>query len=123
MVTVVFGQSTNPIPSYNVLITGKAIFVDQSSAEVVNNNQILSAEKRDMNVDNNGGGSNSPDPNQGPSIVVYIFTLDHSIVLGPYIVPSGQNISVPIDDSAWGVAIGTDSQVNVSVWTDDGKDQ
>jgi hypothetical protein len=70
-----------------------------------------------MDVENDGGAK--PTDPRSP-IVVYIFTLDHSVVFGPYIVPSGQTLSVPIDDSAWGVSISTDSPTFVSVWTDDG---
>jgi hypothetical protein len=117
MVTVVFGQSVNPIPSYNVFVTGNAVFVSQNIAVAGTNNQILSADKRDMDVENDGGAK--PTDPRSP-IVVYIFTLDHSVVFGPYIVPSGQTLSVPIDDSAWGVSISTDSPTFVSVWTDDG---
>jgi hypothetical protein len=118
MVSVVFAQSTNPIPSYNVYVTGQSLFVDNGASLSTTNNQILSAEKRDMNVENSGGGSNKP--GDGSIIVVVIYRLDRSIVLGPYFVPSGQNINVPIDNSPWGVAVVANSGDFVSVWTNSG---
>jgi hypothetical protein len=119
MVTVVFGQSiskpTDPIPSYNVLVIGQLGFGENVLA--INGNQSLNAEKRDMNVSNDNGGSNAP-VGEGLPIGVLIYRLDHSIILGPFSVPSGETLSVPIDDGLWGVTIGTDTPTYVSVWTD-----
>jgi hypothetical protein len=118
MVTVVFGRTTNPIPSYNVFVTGQALFVDNGSGAGTVGDQKLSAEKRDMNVENGAGGTNSP--SDLSSIIVIIYRLDRSIVLGPYLVPAGQNLSVPIDDSPWAVSVVAGSGDYVSVWTDNG---
>ena len=118
MVSVVFAQGAYPIPAYNVYVTGQFLFTDNGAILSTTNNQPLSAEKRDMNVENSGGGTNKP--SDGSGIVVVIYRLDRSIVLGPYFVPSGQNINVPIDSSPWGVTVSAKTGDFVSVWTDSG---
>ena len=119
MVTVVFGQTPNgssqmPIPSYNVPVTGRALFVGNTTN--INNNQALIAEKRDMNVSNEGGG-NGP---VGGTMTVYITRVDQSIVLGPYSIGAGQTISVPIENSPWDVIMVTSQTTLVNVWIDNG---
>jgi len=113
MVSVTFAQM--PVPSYDVPVTGKALFVDKGNPVNLNGGQQLIAEKRDMNVSNDGGG-NGP---VGGSMIVYIARVDGSIVLGPYYVAPGQTITVPIDYNLWGVAVATSQTTPVSVWTDD----
>jgi hypothetical protein len=117
MATIVFGQSNDPIPSYNVLVQGNVSFIE--SGVSITNNLNYSADKRDMNVSNDGTGT-VPAPGSGGSIIVVIYRLDHSISLGPYVVPSQQNLSVPIDNNPWGVTVVAVSPTYVSVWTDNG---
>ncbi len=122
MVTLTFGQTVDPIPSYNVLVTGKANFTDNSTISTTGT-QPLNYEKRDVNVSSDGGGSNTPSGGgSGSPIVVYVYTLDRTVVLGPFFVPSGQTLTVPIDQNAWGVLVGDDSPTYVSVWEDDGNE-
>ncbi len=123
MVTVVFGQTkAYHIPSYNTLVTGTANFVSGFNISTTNN-QALSPDKRDVDVENDGGAQ-SPNPGSiGPSIVVLIYSLSNYTILGPYTVSSGQTITVPIDDSAWGVTITTCAPTYVSLWMDNGQQQ
>ena len=58
MVTLTFGQTVDPIPSYNVLVTGKANFTDNSTISTTGT-QPLNYEKRDVNVSSDGGGANT----------------------------------------------------------------
>jgi hypothetical protein len=117
MATIVFGQSNDPIPSYNVFVQGNVSFIE--SAVNITNNVNFSADKRDMNVSNDGTGT-IPFKGSGGSIIVVIYRLDHSISLGPYVIPPQQNLSVPIDNNPWGVTVVAVSVAYVSVWIDDG---
>ena len=114
MVSVTFGQF--PIPSFNVPVTGKALFVSTGTININGTSQSLIAEKRDVNVTNEGGG-NGP---IGGYLMFFVTCATQPIVLGPYTVAAGQTISVPIDDGQWGVAIGTSQTTPVSVWIDYG---
>ena len=114
LVTVNFAKAGDPIPSYNVSLTGKAIFQEANSVSIQLNNPP-SKEKRDMNV-TDGGSANGPVG--GSPIVVYFYRLDQTIVLGPYYLTTGQTMSIPIDNSPWGVSTISDSQTIVSVWAD-----
>ena len=117
MATIVFGQSNDPIPSFNVFVQGNVSFIE--SAVNINNNFNFSADKKDMNVSNDGTGT-VPNKGSGGSIIVVIYRLDNSISLGPYVVPAQQNLNVPIDNNPWGVSVVAVSPTYVSVWTDNG---
>ena len=117
MVTLTFAKAGNPIPSYNVPISNKDYFVE--------NNSMLTGyapcdEKRDMNVSNDSPGS-SPILAGGFSsskgdIAVYVYRLDLSIFLGPFIIGPGETLKVGIDGSLWGVSTQTSAPAFVSVW-------
>ena len=115
MVTAVFAKvkAANPIPSYNVTVIDKAFFQENTSTP---SNYDPNKERRDMNVSNDGAGTNRP---ESSTLSVYIYRLDQSIVLGPFIVPAGEILTVPIDGYHWGVFIQTNSTTYVSVWTND----
>jgi len=117
MVTAVFAkaQGANPIPSYNVPVENKAYFQENNS---ILGNYDLSKEKRDINVSNDGSAGNGNGPvGGGSSIAVYIYRLDQSVKLGPFIVPAGETLTIPIDVYQWGVYTQTNNPTNVSVWT------
>lgn len=116
MVTVTFARQGNPIPSYRVPISNKAYFVETIS---VSANQDLSKEKRDMNVSNDGSAGNGNTPGRASDIIVQIFNLKGDVVLGPFVISSGQTLTVPIDGSGWGVSAEAYSPTYVSVWTSD----
>ena len=119
MATIVFGQSNDPIPSFNVFVQGNESFTDNSTISN-NGTQPLNYEKRDMNVSNDGAGTVPNKGGGGGSIIVVIYRLDNSISLGPYVVPAQQNLNVPIDKKSWGVQSSQISPTYVSVWTDNG---
>jgi hypothetical protein len=116
MVSTAFSKvkGANPIPSYNVSLTDKAYFQENTATTL---NYDPSKEKRDLNVSNDGAGSKSNGTNELSSMTVYIYRLDQSIVLGPFIVPVGEVVTVPIDGNRWGVFTQTDQPTNASVWT------
>jgi hypothetical protein len=117
IVTVVFAKAGNPIPSYNILVTGKAYFQEDNSS--LNSNGPIDA-KRQVTVSNDGSpATNGPIIIGGSSMVVYIYRLDNSIVLGPFVISETQTITVPIDGSSWGVYAETNSPTLISVWMND----
>lgn len=113
MVTAVFAKvkAANPIPSYNVTVTNNAYFQESASAA---GKDDPNKERRDINVSNDGAGTNRPESSS--ALTVYIYRLDQSIVLGPFIVPAGEILTVPIDGYQWGVFTQTDNPTNISVW-------
>jgi hypothetical protein len=112
MVTAVFAKvkAANPIPSYNVTVTDRAYFQENTSTA---GKDDPNKERRDINVSNDGSGTNRP---ESCTLSVYIYRLDQSIVLGPFIVPVGEILTVPIDGYQWGVFTQTNTPTNVSVW-------
>ena len=119
MVSTVFARrvkADNPIPSFNVPVTNTASFQELNAGL---SNYAPTDEKRDMNVEN-GAGGNRPVPGNG-SITVYVYRVDHSVILGPYIVSPGQTISVTIDEHKWGVYALAESPAIMSVWTNSPK--
>ena len=116
MVSAAIVKAGNPIPSYNVPLSTKAFFQEATSTI---NNFAPTDERRDMNV-TNGTPGKSLEGGQG-MIQVVIYRLDQSIVLGPFTIPAGQTLSIPIDGESWGVAAQTLQPTNISVWTDNGQ--
>ena len=115
MVTAVFAQvkAANPITSYNVPVANKAYFQENNS---ILGNYNPNKEKRDMNVSNDGSGGNKNVP-ESSAVTVYIYRLDQSVKLGPFIIPAGETLTIPIDVNQWGVYTQTNNPTNVSVWT------
>jgi hypothetical protein len=117
MVTAVFAKvkAGNPIPSYNVPVTGLAYFQENNLSTSIN---APSDEKRDMNVSNDGSAGNGNGP-EGSFISVYIYRLDQSVILGPFVIPNGKTLTVTIDEYRWGIYTQTNNQTYISVWTND----
>ncbi len=115
MVTAVFAKAkaANPIPSYNVPVSGSIFFQENNDHP---GNYDPSKERRDINVSNDGSGTNRP---ESSVLTVYIYRLDQSIILGPFFVTAGETLTVPIDGYHWGVFTQTNSPTYVSVWTND----
>jgi hypothetical protein len=113
MCTAVFSKvkATGPIPSFNVPVLDKGYFYEDNSTPT---NYDPSKERRDMNISNDGAGTNRP---VSTGMTVYIYRLDQSVVLGPFIVSNGETLTVPIDGNHWGVIIQTSDPTNISVWT------
>jgi hypothetical protein len=105
--------ATNPIPSYNVLVTGRANFQEKNTKPI--GGLPIGKEKRQMNVE-----SSTASPTAGFSntvIVAVIYRLDGQVRKGPYYIISGQTLSVGIDDQAWGVDVLAQDPALVSVYT------
>jgi len=113
MVTAVFAKAKagNPIPSYNVMVPNSAYFQEQA---VCSTPGWYSPEKRDMNISNDTPGNR---PIGTGEMIVYVFRLDGAVTLGPFMVYSGETLSVKIDGNAWGVSTQTNQPSLVSVWT------
>jgi hypothetical protein len=103
--------SANPIPSYNVLVLGKASF-QESTKPIIGN--TVPDEKRQMNVQ-----SSTASPTKGFAGFILrarAYRLDGSMVLGPFYFQVGQTLQISIDDRAWGVEISSDQPSRESVW-------
>jgi hypothetical protein len=109
-----------PIPSYNVQVTGWAVFKDggiiPGSNNVINlnKNRIFSSlAKRTMDIKFNCPGTTLMGNCQA---TVWVYSLDGTTILGPFYVNGGDVLSVPIDDRDWGVVVKSDDDVSVDVW-------
>jgi hypothetical protein len=103
--------AANPIPSYNVLVTGRAVF--QESSKPIVRNSATDA-RRQMNIQ-----TSTSSPTNGFShaiVVVTIYRLDGAITKGPYYLICGQSVSAAIDDTTWGVSVLSEEPSRVSVW-------
>jgi len=104
----------NPIPSYDLKMTFRANFQE-------NNFGQTGKEKRQMNIETSTS-SHTPTnkPIHGDDAIVYLYKVHGNKVLGPYEVAYGEVLTVPIDNSEWGVVIElTDPGTTAlaSVWT------
>jgi hypothetical protein len=113
MVSAVFAKPVNPIPSFKFLLKNKDYFQETNLAI---NNFVLRPEKRDMNISNDTPGNKPNGLGGSDGITVYVYRLDQSIILGPFIVHSGETLSVPIDGHLWGVFADSHHQTVISVW-------
>jgi hypothetical protein len=117
MVSAVFARTRteNPIPSFNVLLKSATYFQESLRPSI----NYTSDEKRDMNVSNDGSGANGSGL-ESAAILVYVYRLDGSKTLGPFIVNPGQTKTVQIDGNQWGVYASSNRPTYMSVWTNDG---
>ena len=110
----------NPIPSYNVKVTARANFLE--TGIYLSGNQT-NKEKRLMNIETSTA---SAPPSKSLSLtrsIVYVYKHDGNQILGPFYIEYGQLLSVPIDNSLWGVIIGEENPGNemlVDVWDSKG---
>jgi|WetSurMetagenome_2_1015567.scaffolds.fasta_scaffold443118_1 hypothetical protein len=105
--------AVNPIPSYNVLVLGRASF--QEIRNVAGNN--VEKEKRLMNIQTSTASPGSG-ISKGLSIVsITVYRLDRRVTLGPFYIYCGQSLQVSIDTSAWGVDVVTQALARVNVFT------
>jgi hypothetical protein len=106
--------AAHPIPSYNVQVTNRANFQEMTQ----NNSQAK--EKRIMNIQTNSVTMNSA---SGSVSVVFVYKLNGHKRLGPYYLECGDQLSVEIDNSKWGVVMELQSPwdpVLASVWIGQG---
>ena len=99
-----------PIPSYNVDVNGFANFQENTQSQAI----VQPADKRVLDVQvKSVSGSNDC------QATIWVYTLDNSILLGPYTVYCNQPYQVAIDPSElWGVLVDMDEDLLVSVWID-----
>jgi hypothetical protein len=106
-----FAQSTTvyPIPSFNFQMNEPEVTFFE-----VKNVSTTYREKRDMEVVVNTRSTSS----NSFFATVFVFKVNPMKILGPYIVFSGQQLTVPIDNAKWGVRVKSDHAAEVDVWTD-----
>jgi len=102
--------AAHPIPSYNVQVSNRANFQETTQ------NNSMAKEKRIMNIQTNTA---TLSPGSGSIAVVYVYKLNGHKTLGPFYLKCGDQLSVGIDNSKWGVAMelqGPGNPVLTSVW-------
>ena len=100
--------NVQPIPSFNFAMNEPVANFFELKSPGVNR------EKRDMEVVVNTRSTSS-----FPFFAtVYVFKVVPNKVLGPFYVYAGQQLTVPIDNSRWGVRVLCDRPADVSVWID-----
>lgn len=97
-----------PIPSYDVTIIGKAVFLERI--------QSCPEAQKMINVRKQCVGFTTIPEDVEPPTRIYIFSKDGINILGPYYLSCGETFSVPVDDREWGVLVDTDVEVYIDVW-------
>jgi len=103
-------NSIYPIPSYNILVEGTAVFQENT------NMNTAPMAKRNIQVKVT---HKSQFDSATCSITVYLYSLDLQNHLGPFTLYSGQTLVQEIDDNPWGVYVETECIFEVSVWIDE----
>ncbi|MEI6683246.1 MAG: hypothetical protein WCO44_11490 [Bacteroidota bacterium] len=98
-----------PIPSSVVTVDGAAVFREEARPMVGNPTK----EKRVVNVEVKAAG-----PTGNCTTTVWVYSLDHTSVLGPFSVGCGETLTVGIDEREWGVLVESDDNILVNVWID-----
>lgn len=98
------GNTTYPIPSFNIVSNGSANFLEQVTKSTV----FQFRGKRQLNIKNSGSSS-------GP-VQVWAYSFDKVDLLGPYTVYPGETLTIGIDEREWGVITESESEVILSVW-------
>ena len=104
------GVPVYPIPSYNVSVNGYANFREDYYSQHPN----LTEGKREMNVQIKSG-------TQDCQATVWVYSLDRTIILGPYDANCDNIVQVEIDDREWGVLVYSESTISVDVYIDSGE--
>ena len=97
-----------PIPSFNIPVFGRALF-----QENVHPSKDNTEGRRKLHIE--VSSQKTPDTLTNP-VTVWIYSLDHTTILGPYSVNYGMTLTVDIDDREWGVIVESSETVVVSVW-------
>jgi hypothetical protein len=105
-----FAQTNRPwpIPSFNIPVFGRALF--QENIHPSNDN---TEGRRRLHIE--VSSQKTPDTLTNP-VTVWIYSLDHTTILGPYSINYGVTLTVDIDDREWGVMVESSVTVIVSVW-------
>ena len=107
--------AVNPIPSYNVFVSGKSAFQESGKP---GDNGTPGKERRQMNIETSSASTPPPSTGFGrPMVSVVLYQIDGHNSMGPYYIYVGQSLSVGIDDSPWGVSINSESPSFVNVYT------
>jgi hypothetical protein len=106
-----YGQSipSYPIPSYGVYVNGFTNFANENIQTDTCDNY---RGKRDAFIHLRSASQENPEC-QG---MVWVYTLDYSTILGPYIVLCDDTLVVEIDDRDWGVLVESEYRIIVDVW-------
>jgi len=98
-------SAQNPIPSYGVPVDHIANFQEQQKSNKPN---YPNKAKGSIIIKSNGSLSSIA--------IVYVYSLDHQDILGPFTMHGGDIISVAIDSREWGVLVESDDHITVDVW-------
>ena len=104
------GIPVYPIPSSDIYVNGIADFRESQS-----DSPLQTEGKRVINVEIKTPLGRGDESSQAR---IWVYCLDNTTVLGPYMVESSEPLSVLIDGREWGVLVATDDELIVSVWID-----
>lgn len=97
-----------PIPSFNVPVSGNTLFQESNNPSGGNTEG-----KRRIHVQ---VSSQKNADTISPFATIWVYSLDHTTIYGPFTVASGTTLTVDIDDRDWGVLVEANESVVVSVW-------
>ncbi|MDD4604546.1 MAG: hypothetical protein PHF97_12185 [Bacteroidales bacterium] len=97
-----------PIPSFNIPVFGRALF-----QENVHPSDDNTEGRRRIHIQ---VSSQKASDTISSSASIWVYSLDHTTIHGPYTVNLGATLIVDIDEREWGVMVESRETVVVSVW-------
>jgi hypothetical protein len=103
-----------PIPSYNIPVQLKAIFLEK---RITNPEKDSQKSKRRIVIQSTHLKSNL----QPCTATVWVFSEDGRTTFGPFELPENSTLYVDIDEREWGVLVECDCEMIISVWIEGSK--
>jgi hypothetical protein len=106
-------RAEQPIPSFHARIYHVGNFREHNNVSGHNPFQNKSTkEKRDMQIQ-----ATVANGNPKAFAIVYVYSLDMKDILGPFVINSGESLSIPIDERDWGAFITSEDHIYIDVWS------
>lgn len=98
-----------PIPSFESPVNGQSVFQENNPSSKSN---TKGKRKIYVKVSSQRGVDSL-----ACEATVWVYSLDHTTIYGPFIVSCGETLEVEIDEREWGVLVESEFMVYVDVWT------
>ena len=106
-------QASKPIPSFKAKISNAANFQEKNTGCNAPMSGDLKGKRSMIIMANVVGPAKTP-------VIIWVYSLDLTTVLGPFVIFGDGQITVPVDDRDWGVIVQCTDKVEVSVYSEDG---
>jgi hypothetical protein len=105
-------NASKPIPSFKEKIYNVANFQEKNQGGNAPMSGDLKGKRAMIIVANVVGPAKTP-------VIIWVYSLDLTSILGPFVIFGDGQISVPVDDRNWGTVVQCTDKVEVSVYSED----